>query len=324
MSNFAESILWVEKYRPKSINDETLVMDAERRQKFISYIENEEIPSLLLVGSPGSGKTTIARIITDSIVKDPDDMLLLNGSSENGIGIVRNTIEPFLMTDPSKSRFKTVYIEEADQLSNAAQKALRNIIEKFYSIGRFLMTANYMNQFDDAILSRMDTYKFNKLDANMILKLYMKILKEENVKAEEQHIKKIISIVYPDVRKGITMLQKLNNNGTITLANLTDAMDNSDKLAYEARDVIMANVPDNQLNMNSIYNYLQTDDVDVKSVFNKLFSMQALSLPVKMVINKYGASLRESLSLEMHFISMIYEARLANNQMNNINGRQPV
>lgn len=321
MSNFADSILWVEKYRPKSIDDDTLVMDNERREKFKSYIHNQEIPSLLLVGAPGSGKTTIARIITDSIVKDSDDMLLLNGSSENGIGIVRNTIEPFLMTDPTASKYKTVYIEEADQLSNAAQKALRNIIEKYYDIGRFLFTANYINQFDEAILSRMDTYKFNKLDPEMILKLYMKILKEENIKSEEQYIKKIISIVYPDVRKGITMMQKLNNNGEISLANLSDAMDNSDKLAYETRDVIMANVPDNQLDMKGIYNYLNSDDVDIKSVFNKLFSSSALSLPAKTIINKYAGTLRESMSLEMHFIAMIYEARMSNMEFNRLVNR---
>jgi DNA polymerase III delta prime subunit len=318
MGNFSESILWVEKYRPHHIDDENLVLDDDRREKFKSYIDNEEVPSLLLVGAPGSGKTTMARIITDRIIRDPDDMLLLNGSSENGIGIVRNTIEPFLMTDAIESKFKIVYIEEADQLSMQAQRALRNIIEKYYDVGRFIFTANYITQFDEAILSRMDTYKFNKLDPKMILELYMGILEKEGVKSEESHIKKIVSIVYPDVRRGITMMQKLNQNGQITLSNLADAMDNSDKLAYDTRDIIMSDEPDNQLNMNNIFNYLNADDVDIKAVFNKLFSMKAFSPVIKTVVNKYASTMRDAFSLEMHFISMIWEARMSLKRYNEI------
>lgn len=140
------SCLLVSKYRPKKLED--LVLNEDDRIKFQEYIDNREIPHLLFIGPPGSGKSTISEILVskNGILSSPSDNLLtINGSSQQnrGIGFINSVVEPFLGIPPVGSdRIRIVYIDESDNMTSDAFDALRAIIEKYQKFSRFILTGN--------------------------------------------------------------------------------------------------------------------------------------------------------------------------------------
>jgi len=196
--------IWVEKYRPATLDD--IILD-ERTLKQVKEFKNE-IPNLLFVGNPGTGKTTLARIIVNYILKC--NYLYINASDESGIDTIRHNITNFAQTKSFDGGVKVVILDEADGLTPQAQAALRNTMETYAKYCRFILTANYKHKIIPAVQSRCQS-----LDIKPVVELAVKrcynILKNENITVPEEQKKKFVQLVkrqFPDLRKTINELQK--------------------------------------------------------------------------------------------------------------------
>ena len=209
---------WSEKYRPKNIND--MILDNKIKKQMEEYISKKEIPHMIFLGRPGTGKSTLARILTFSIVSSDEDMLLINASEARGIDIVREKILTFMTVPPFSSKIKIVFLDEADYLTPEAFAALRSSIEDPVSnLGlktRFILTANYSSKIPDPIKSRMIVMNFDVPSEDDIFERCSKILEFENVVFEENILKNIISRNYPDLRQIISRLQTSIFNGKLS------------------------------------------------------------------------------------------------------------
>lgn len=195
--------IWVEKYRPTKIEDfignKTLV------DKFKFYIEQDDIPNLLLWGPAGTGKTSLAKILMNNL---DCEYLFLNGSDENNVDTVRNKIKNFASGIGFK-KFKVILYDEADYLSPQAQAILRSTIEEFYQHTRFVFTCNYVDRIIDPLKSRFQSFEIKSMEMDQIKAYVLNILQKENVTiARQLDIDNLIKSCYPDIRKTINTLQK--------------------------------------------------------------------------------------------------------------------
>lgn len=209
---------WSEKYRPKTIDD--MILDNKYKKKMQDYINKKEIPHMIFLGRPGTGKSTLARILTYSIISSDEDMLLINASEARGIDVVREKILTFMTVPPFSSKIKIVFLDEADYLTPEAFAALRSSIEDPVSnLGlktRFLLTANYSSKIPDPIKSRMIVLNFDLPTFDDIYARCSQILEFENVTFDGEVLKSIINRNYPDMRQIISRLQTSVFNNILT------------------------------------------------------------------------------------------------------------
>ena len=206
-------VLWVEKYRPSSL-DGYIFHDEAHKQSFQQMVENQTIPHLLLSGVQGSGKTTIAQILIKELNVDPTDVLLINASDENSVDVMRDKIKSFITTF-AIGDFKVIQLEEADYLTMNAQAVLRKYMEDPNCPARFILTCNYESKIMPAIKSRSQQYRFKAADRDEIAEFTAKILLKEKVKFDIDLLDKFISVGYPDIRKIINLLQQNSINGVL-------------------------------------------------------------------------------------------------------------
>lgn len=205
--------IWVEKYRPAKLED--LILD-DKSQRIVSQFK-DEIPNLLFVGSPGTGKTTLARIIVNDILGC--NYLYINASDESGIDTIRHNITNFAQTKSFDGGVKVVVLDEADGLTSQAQAALRNTMETYAKYCRFILTANYKHKIIPALQSRCQSIDL-KPEIKQAAKRCFNILKQENVKvSDEQKIKfgQLVKRTFPDLRKTINELQKSVVDGELCI-----------------------------------------------------------------------------------------------------------
>jgi DNA polymerase III delta prime subunit len=205
--------IWVEKYRPHKLDD--LILD-ERSLKVVSQFK-DEIPNLLFVGSPGTGKTTLARIIVNDILGC--NFLYINASDESGIDVIRHNITNFAQTKSFDGGIKVVVLDEADGLTPQAQAALRNTMETYAKYCRFILTANYKHKIIPALQSRCQSLDLKPV-VDQAAKRCFNILKLENVKVSDEQKKKFVILVkrfFPDLRKTINEIQKSVVDGELCI-----------------------------------------------------------------------------------------------------------
>ena len=196
--------IWCERYRPTKLDD--LILD-EGSLRVVSQFK-EEIPNLLFVGSPGTGKTTLARIIVNDILGC--NFLYINASDESGIDTIRHNITNFAQTKSFDGKVKVVVLDEADGLTSQAQAALRNTMETYAKYCRFILTANYKHKIIPALQSRCQSIDL-KPEIKQAAKRCFNILQQENVTVSDEQKKKFGQLVkrtFPDLRKTINELQK--------------------------------------------------------------------------------------------------------------------
>ena len=211
-------ILWVEKYRPKLVDD--CVLPDNTQKIFSEIVEKGEIPNLLLTGSPGIGKTTIAKALCNQL---ECDWLMINGSDEGRmIDTLRTTITNFASTVSLSGGKKVLIIDEADYMNpESVQPAMRGSIEQFSSNCRFIFTCNFKNRIIPALHSRCSVvdFKINKDDkpllAQKFLKISTDILDGEKVKYKPDVVAQLIMKYFPDFRRVLNELQKHSVGGTI-------------------------------------------------------------------------------------------------------------
>lgn len=205
--------LWVEKFRPKSVS-EYVFRDERQKKQVQSWIATGAIPHLLFTGSPGSGKTTLAKVLLHELGVDWGDVLEMNGSTENGVDEVRNRITNFATT-MGFGEFRYVLLDEADYISPNGQAALRGVMEKFSNSCRFILTANYAHKIIPAIHSRCQGFVIEKLDRGEFAARVATVLISENVEFDLETLDMYVAAAYPDMRKCINLCQMNSQQGSL-------------------------------------------------------------------------------------------------------------
>lgn len=223
-----EQFLWVEKYRPRTIRD--CILPDNLKNTFQEFVDQDNIPNMLLSGTAGTGKTTIARALCEEL---GCDYIIINGSEESGIDVLRTKIKDFASTVSLAGKVKVVILDEADYLNpNSTQPALRGFIEEFSKNCRFIFTCNFANRIIAPLHSRTTVidFRLTKQDrpqmAAKFFKRVVDILNQENITHNPKVVAEIVNKYFPDYRRVLNELQRYSASGTIDegiLVNISDA-----------------------------------------------------------------------------------------------------
>jgi replication factor C small subunit len=200
--------IWIEKYRPKTLDD--VAGQSEIIERLKAYAKIKNVPHLMFAGPAGTGKTTSALALAKEVFGDTwkQNFNELNASDERGIGIIRGKIKNFARTAPmGKASFKIIFLDEADSLTSDAQAALRRTIEKYTHICRFILSVNYSSKIIEPIQSRCTVFRFRPIKAEDIKKYMRKIASNEKLEITPDGLETIIFISRGDLRKAINILQ---------------------------------------------------------------------------------------------------------------------
>lgn len=228
--------LWCEKYRPRKLDD--FVVTEKNLEIIESFNKKKQIPNLLFLGTPGIGKTTLAKIIVNDILQS--QYLYINASDENGIDTIRTKVTSFAQTKSFDGNLKTIILDECDGLTMDGQRALRNTMEELAGFTRFILTANYKYKIIPALQSRCQSIDLTP-PHDMVVKRCAQILKNEKIEVENGQKTKLLELVkksYPDIRLCINELQKFSVSGKLKI----NEFDSKDLIALIYKELKSKNV----------------------------------------------------------------------------------
>jgi len=264
-------ILWVENYRPRKISD--CILPQALKKTFLEFVKKNELPNLLLSGGSGVGKTTVARALCEELDRD---YMIINGSEESGIDILRTKIKSFASTVSLQGGQKVVILDEADYLNpQSTQPALRGFIEEFHKNCRFIFTCNFKNRIIEPLHSRCSVIEFKinggrqKL-AGQLLDRCAVILNEQNVEYDSKVVAELIMKHFPDNRRVLNELQRYSVSGQIDsgiLVNLSEVsmkeltLHLKEKEFTQVRKWVVDNLDNDPIKIfrkiyDNLYNYL--------------------------------------------------------------------
>ena len=255
--------MWTEKYRPVKLND----MVGDFKDKIKNYLaEPNKMQHLLLYSKvPGTGKTTLAKVIINELGADK---LVLNSSDDRKIETVREKVNGFVKTKSSVNGLRrVVFMDEADGLTSAAQDALRNLMETYASNALFILTCNHISKISDAVQSRCTNIEFAKPKKEDILEYLKPICEAENLEYTEEGLKKIININYPSIRNCVQVLQSLHTEGKTATEETAKS---SDDIFQKLWDKITIDK-----DWKHVKDYVFSNTIDVREL-NKFFWTKAV------------------------------------------------
>ena len=277
-----EHLLWTEKYRPQTVED--CILPNRLKQPFQEYVNQKQIPNLLLAGGAGVGKTTVAKAMCNEI---GCDFMVINGSDESGIDIFRTKIKNYASSMSLAGGRKVIIIDEADYLNpNSTQPALRNAIEEFAGNCSFIFTCNYKNRIIEPLHSRCAVIEFglkNGEKAKMAAAFFKRIqsvLQSEKVEYDDAVIAELIKKHFPDFRRVLNELQRYSQFGKIDTGILS-----------QLGDVSISEVVKNikEKDFGAIRKWVASHEIDSTTLFRKLYdtmyeTMKPQSIPQAVVI----------------------------------------
>jgi DNA polymerase III delta prime subunit len=308
-----KKFLWVEEYRPHILED--CILPVNIKNSFKGFIEQKEIPNLLLCGSAGVGKTTVAKAVCDEIGAS---YIVINGSDEGRfLDTVRNKVRQFATTVSltSRSAHKVVIIDEADNTSSDVQLALRAAVEEFHSNCRFIFTCNFPNKIIDPLHSRCTVIDFKikgeeaeKLQAKFIFRL-KSILDEQQIQYEDKVLIKVVKRYYPDWRRLINECQRFSATGTISSAVLVDVADITiDDLLRSLKNKEFTNVK------KWVAENIDNDpSIVMRRIYDVLYdNLKAVSIPeAVLIIAKYQYQISFVADQEINLLACLTEIMMS-------------
>ena len=288
-----EHSLWVEKYRPQTLAE--YVGNDTVKETIQQYLDNNDIPHLLLYGKAGTGKTTLAKLIVNTI---KCDHMIINASDENNVDTVRNKVKNFA-SSMGFAGFKIIILDEFDYMTPNAQAILRNLMETFSKHCRFILTCNYHEKIIDPIKSRCQTFAITPPTKKDVAVQVTRILDAENIKYELKNVADIISSYYPDIRRILNTCQLQSAKGELKVDKaimiesdfrnkLVDALKGNDdkrNLYLKTRQMVL----DNQMNdYTEMYTYLydKVDDYAGGNTANIILAIAEAQAKDALVVDK--------------------------------------
>ena len=278
-----EAFLWVEQYRPKDV--ESCILPKELKETFVEFVKQGEIPNLILSGSSGVGKTTIAKAMLDQL---ESTYMMINGSEESGIDVLRTKIKNFASTVSLHGGRKYLIMDEADYLNpQSTQPAMRGFMEEFHKNCGFIFTCNYKNRIIPALQSRCSVINFDiptnekqKLASDFFART-ITILEQSQVKYDKRVVAEVINKFFPDWRRVLNELQRYSVSGNIDagiLVNITEI--NIKELMAAMKEKEFTNV------RRWVVDNLDNDPVRIfRTLYNSLYDhLDGTSIPHAVVI----------------------------------------
>lgn len=277
-----DHLLWVESYRPKTI--EECVLPERLKKPFQEYVNQKEIPNLLLCGGAGVGKTTVAKAMCNEI---GCDYMVINGSDESGIDTFRTKIKSYASSLSLSGGRKVIIIDEADYLNpNSTQPALRNAIEEFSTNCTFIFTCNYKSRIIEPLHSRCAVIDFSLKNgekaqmASAFFKRIQTILQSENIEYEGSVVAELVKKHFPDFRRVINELQRFSKFGKIDSGILA-----------QISDVSISNLIKNlkENDFGSVRKWVASNEIDPSTLYRKLYDslydvLKPASIPQAIII----------------------------------------